>query len=150
MADKKFKAHFNKEAVNYKQLKIFIVISSLVMLLYGFVCLFFYFFVEKFEWAVICSLVFLLVTPILSILFGFYSYAITKRVILPNLCLFLTYQIFIGGFIGYIIEGEKFFFMFFDCLPISCIVTGISLITSFFAMLAYRFSKKARNNKEEL
>lgn len=148
MADKKFKAHFNKEAVNYKQLKIFIIVSSLVMLLYGFVWLFSYF--VKFEWALICVLIFLLVTPILSILFGFYSYAITKRVILPNLCLFLTYQIFIGGFIGYIVEGEKFFFMFFDCLPISCFVTGISLITSFFAMWDYKSFKKARNNKEEL
>ena len=146
MADKKLKAYFDEETVNYKQLKIFIIVSSLVMLLYGFVGLFSYF--VKFEWAVICILILLLATPILSILFGFYSYAITKRVILPNLCLFLTYQIFIGGVIGYIIEEEKFFLLFFDCLLISCIVTGLSLITSFFAMWDYKSFKKARNNKK--
>lgn len=137
--------------VNYKSVKKFIIVSSLSLLIYGILYFIGYIDGTPFPLALICVLIYLSATLILPILFGFYSYAITKRIVLPNLILFFSYIFFIGVFVHFIIsllENENYSInMFLDALPLAFIITGLSLVTSLIAMWDYKYLKRKSNYK---
>lgn len=123
----------------------FIFACGMVAILYGVLGVMG--FSKNFAVGLISGILLFLATPMVAMLFGFYSYAITKRVLLPNLLLFLSYDLWIGGLIAYLVamlkNAEKYSFSsLFDAIPLTCIVTGISLATSFVAMWEYRSFKK--------
>lgn len=132
--------------VDYRSVKKLIIVSSLSLLIYGILYFIGYIDGIPFAFALICVFIYLPATLILPILFGFYSYAITKRIVLPNLILFFSYIIFIGVFIHFIIsalENESYsIYMFLDALPLALIVTSLSLVTSLVAMWDYKSLKK--------
>lgn len=124
----------------------FIFSCGAVAVLYG-ILLYFMSSSNRLAVGLISGILLFVATPMLAMLFGFYSYAITKRVLLPNLLLFLSYDLWIGGLIAYLVamlkNAEKYSFSsLFDAIPLTCIVTGISLATSFVAMWEYRSFKK--------
>ena len=125
----------------------FIFSCGAVAVLYG-ILLYFMSSSNSFTVGLISGILLFVATPMLAMLFGFYSYAITKRVLLPNFLLFLTYDLWIGGLIAYLVARLRnieiySFSSLFDAIPIACIVTGISLATSLVARSEYRsFMKK--------
>ena len=85
--------------------------------------------------------------PLLAILYGFYSYAVFEKVIIPNLIFFATYSIFIGvissGAISVIKDiKEHFFANLINSIPLTVIVVVLSLITSVLARWEYQALKK--------
>jgi hypothetical protein len=128
---------------------VFFGISCFALLFYGGLYFLIASEILSFEISLILWLIFFLATPILAILFGFYSYAITKRVFIPHLCLFLICSLFMGG-IHYLImvlqnREEYSFYRLLDSVPFSCLITGLSLITSLVAMWEYKsMIKKAK------
>ncbi len=134
--------------VNYKSVKKFIIVSSLSLLIYGMLYLIGYF---DETIALICLFIYLPATLILPIFFGIFSYAITKRIVLPNLILFISYVVFIGIFMHLIIsvlENEIYsIYMFLDAFPLAFIVTGLSFVASLIAMWDHKSLKRKSNSK---
>ena len=138
--------------VEYKSVKKFIISCSSLVLVFGILYLFGNIDKIPFAFAFVCTAMYLAGVLILPVLYGFYSYAITKRIILPNLILFLVYDVFWGGFLSYIIcvlENKKYSVdMLLDALPMGGIVIGLSLLTSLVAMWDYKSMKRKMNSKE--
>ena len=81
----------------------FIFSCGAVAVLYG-ILLYFMSSSNRFAVGLISGILLFVATPMLAMLFGFYSYAITKRIVLPNLILFFSYIFFIGVFVHFIIS----------------------------------------------
>ena len=140
----KKRKNLRSNIANHKSICKYIIISSVITVLH--LMLYFIGGIDKvsFEFALCCHFIFLGLTPILAILFGIYSFVITKRIIVPNLCIFLAYTLFIG--VGnYIFRGC---FYFIDSMLFAGIVVGISLIASLVTMWEYRSFIKAQRIKD--
>lgn len=106
-----------------------------------------------FGFSVVSALIFYPATLILAILFGAYSYAVTKKVLLPNLCVFFGYNLFFDTvvFVALAIDGhpELFIEPFLETLAVSGAFALISLVASLIARWNYKSHLKAKNAEAE-
>ena len=141
--------------VNYKSVKRFIIVSSLSVFVYGILCFIVFFDKSPYYIAFLSAIVLFIMTLILPSLFGCYSYLITKRVVLPNLILFFSYNIFVGGLVRFVVciaNGKKHSFdMSSPPVLLAYIITVFSLVASLVTMWDYKSMKrKAERNFKDI
>lgn len=137
--------------VNKKNIIFFLISFVTTMILHT--LLHFFAFCDRFNVSItlITGITFYLSLPLLSILYGFYSYAVFEKVIVPNLILFASYNVLIGiissGAIAAVKDIEEYFFAnFIKSIPLAVIVVVLSLITSILARWEYQDLKKHTNS----